>query len=137
MMLLPLPRGVKLVPPMTRVASIVEPGERLPLDAELGRLVGRDFDDQRFDEDLRAAHVELVDDRAHVVVDGSGAMMISELFAVSAWIVPARPPVPPAPLGRHRQSDLCRALPPDVPTGKPGCWARRSPAPGWSRATAH
>jgi hypothetical protein len=37
--------------------------KRLPLDAELGRLVGGHLDDQRFDMDLVAAHVELVDHR--------------------------------------------------------------------------
>ena len=52
-------------------------------------LVGGDLDDQRFDEHLRAAHVEPLDDRAQVVVHGSGPMMISALLAVSAWIVSA------------------------------------------------
>ena len=36
----------------------------LPLDTELGGLVGGDLDDQRFDKDLRAPRVEFVDHRA-------------------------------------------------------------------------
>ena len=47
-------------------------GQRLPLDAELGRLVRRDLDDQRLDEHLRAADVELLDDRAQIVVHRLG-----------------------------------------------------------------
>ncbi|MEZ5740211.1 MAG: hypothetical protein R3E68_12655 [Burkholderiaceae bacterium] len=43
--------------------------EQLPLDAELGRLLGGDLDDQRFDVDLGAAHVELVDDGAQIAID--------------------------------------------------------------------
>ena len=46
--------------------------ERLPLDAEFRRLVRRHLDDQRLDEHLRAAHVELLDDRAEVVVHRLG-----------------------------------------------------------------
>ena len=47
-------------------------GQRVPLHAELGGAVRGDLDDQRLDVDLRAAHVELFDDRAQVVVDGLG-----------------------------------------------------------------
>jgi hypothetical protein len=47
-------------------------GQRLPLDAEFGRLVRRHLDDQRFDVDLGAANVELLDDGAEIVVDGLG-----------------------------------------------------------------
>ena len=73
MMLLPLPRALKLVPPTPCAsASRCSAGQHLPLDAELRGLVGRDLDDQRLDEHLRAPHVELLDDRAQVVVDGLG-----------------------------------------------------------------
>ena len=41
----------------------------LPLDAELGRAIGADFDDQRFHEHLRATIVELLHNRADVVVN--------------------------------------------------------------------
>jgi len=41
----------------------------LPLDAELRCTVGADFDDQSFDEHLRAPRVESFDDRANVVVN--------------------------------------------------------------------
>ena len=44
----------------------------LPLDAELGGLVGGDLGDQRLDVDLRPAHVELVQRRAQIVVDRIG-----------------------------------------------------------------
>ena len=37
-----------------------------------GSLVGRDLDDQRFDHDLRAARIELVDDRANVSIKHLG-----------------------------------------------------------------
>jgi len=40
----------------------------LPLDAELRQLVGVDFDDQAFDQHLRAAPVELVDHGAQLAV---------------------------------------------------------------------
>ncbi len=51
-------------------ARVPEP--TLPLDAELGRLVARHLDDQGFDEDLRAAHVELVDHGAQLAIDRVG-----------------------------------------------------------------
>ena len=52
--------------------ELSRPRQRLPLDAELRGLVGGDLDDQRLDVNLRAAHVELLDDRAQVVVDRLG-----------------------------------------------------------------
>ena len=44
----------------------------LPLDADLGGLLGADLGDQRFHVHLGAALVELVDHLAQVVVDGLG-----------------------------------------------------------------
>jgi len=46
--------------------------EQIPLNAEFCGLVGRDLHDQRFDKDLRAANIELVDDSANIVVQGFG-----------------------------------------------------------------
>ena len=69
MMLRPEPRAPKLVPPIACVLRAVQPGEHLPLKPELGRLVGRDLDDQNLDEHLRATHVEHLDHGAQVVVD--------------------------------------------------------------------
>ena len=72
MMLLPLPRAAEVGaadhPGLRRVVA----GQRLPLDAELGRLVGGHLDDQRLDEHLGATDIELLDDRAQVVVDRLG-----------------------------------------------------------------
>jgi hypothetical protein len=56
-----LPLELKLVP-----ADLAG----LPLDADLGGLLGADFGDQGFHINLGAALVELVDDLAQVVVDG-------------------------------------------------------------------
>ena len=64
------------------------PEMALPLEAEVGRLVGVDLDDQRLDVDLRAARVELVDHGAQLPVQRLGAVMISELVAGSAWMKP-------------------------------------------------
>ena len=52
------------------VAAAADAG--LPLDAELGRLVGVDLDDQAFDQHLRAAAVEPVDHRAQLPVERLG-----------------------------------------------------------------
>jgi hypothetical protein len=70
----------------------------LPLDAELGRLVAGDLRDQALDEHLRAPRIQLVDDRPQLPVDLLGAVMTSELVAVSASTVacPAGRPWPPA-----------------------------------------
>ena len=68
MMLLPEPRTPKLVPPPTYELVLFGALQVLPLDAELGGAIGADLDDQRLDEDLRAPVVELLDDRADVVV---------------------------------------------------------------------
>ena len=72
MMLVPVPRVPKLVPPPTWVLLLAGVVQVLPLDAEFGGLVGGDLDDQRLDIDLRAADVELVDDGANVVVHRLG-----------------------------------------------------------------
>ena len=42
-----------------------------PIDAELGRFVGRDFDDDRLDDHLRTTNIELVDHR-HQRIHGLG-----------------------------------------------------------------
>ena len=54
-----------------RVAVVAE--RALPLDAELGRLVGVDLDDQALDHDLRAPAVEPVDHGAQLPVLRLGA----------------------------------------------------------------
>jgi hypothetical protein len=55
-----------------------------PLHAEIGALVDVDFDDDRLDLDLRAADVELVDDRHQDFMIFGGAVMISALVGTSA-----------------------------------------------------
>ena len=62
------PPMVKLVPmhPDVLVALVAE--RALPLDAELGRLVGVHLGDQALDVDLRAARVQPVDDGAHLAI---------------------------------------------------------------------
>src|SRR5690606_8354247 len=54
------------------VAGVEVAQAREPLYAELGRRFGRDFDDQAFHENLRAPHVELVDDLAQAAVQRFG-----------------------------------------------------------------
>ena len=70
MMLLPLPRAPKLVPPIPHVCVVLAPVSTCHWMPNSAGLVGGDFDDQRLDKHLRAPHVELVDHRAQVVVDG-------------------------------------------------------------------
>ncbi len=72
MMLLPLPRGVKLVPPMTRARVVLYPVSACHWMPNSAALSADDLDDQRLDEHLGAADVELLDDRAEVVVHGLG-----------------------------------------------------------------
>jgi hypothetical protein len=62
------PPTLKLVPRTPMLLLFWLPMAVLPLHAELGRLVGVDFDDQAFDQHLRAAAVELVDHGAQLPV---------------------------------------------------------------------
>ena len=77
-----------------------------PLDAELGRLVGRDLDDHALDQTCARRRVELVDHGAHWRYSGSAAVMMSED-------------------GRRVGLDL-------PPTG----WAEAAPARSTARSTA-
>ena len=99
------------------------PRQGLPLDAELGRLVGGDLDDQRLDVDLRAAQVELVDDRAQLVVQRLGRRDDQRVGGGSAWIVEAAgdelPPASRRAAARPAASAGARAgsaAPPPAPT---------------------
>ena len=74
-----------------------------------------DLDDQRLDEDLRAAHVELVDDRAQVVVDRLGRHDDR-----ASWS-------PSRPGSSRRPPRTCRRRLPAPPAS--GAPARRSEAP--------
>ena len=49
-------------------AAVLVARHALPLDADVGRLLGIDLDDQRLDVDLGAPRVELVDDVAQLLV---------------------------------------------------------------------
>ena len=53
----------------TRALLLLFPDIPANCDAQFGGLVGIHFDDQRFDINLGAARIELVDDRAQVAVD--------------------------------------------------------------------
>ena len=74
MMLLPLPRAPKLVPPKpcASASSCRRPVSACHWMPNSAALSAVDLDDQRLDEHLRAAHVELLDHRAQVVVDRLG-----------------------------------------------------------------
>ncbi len=58
--------------PIVAAAVAIGAQRALPLDAELGGLVGADLDDQRLDEHLRTPDVELLHQRA-AAIDPDGA----------------------------------------------------------------